>query len=86
MSDPYYLDGITGDHAREMEIRRRTVVRKWIVKKVINHSTYHVFEVEATEQRIQDEAYALECNDDNQIGDKDGYYDEEIISIEEVEE
>ena len=85
MSDYDYLDGITGDHAREMEIRRRTVVRKWIVKKVLRHETHHVFEVEATEQRIQDEAYALECNDDNLIGAKDDYYDD-IISIEEVEE
>ena len=85
MSDYDYLDGITGDHAREMEIRRRTVVRKWIVKKVVKHETYHVFEVEATEQNIQSEAYALECNDDNQVGDKDGYCEDYVISIEEVE-
>ena len=84
MSDYDYLDGITGDHAREMEIRRRTVVRKWIVKKVVKHETYHVFEVEATEQNIQSEAYALECNDDNLVGAKDDYYDD-VISIEEVE-
>ena len=84
MSDYDYLDGYTG-HAREMEIRRRTVVRKWRVKKVLRHETYHVFEVEATEQRVQDEAYALECNDDNLVGAKDDYYDD-IISIEEVEE
>ena len=84
MSDYDYLDGITGDHAREMEIRRRTVVRKWRVKKVLRHETSHVFEVEATEHDIQNEAYALECNDDNLVGSKDDYYDD-IISIEEVE-
>ena len=67
-----------------MEIRRRTVVRKWRVKKVLRHETHHVFEVEATEQNIQVEAYALECNDDNLVGSKNDYYDD-IISIEEVE-
>ena len=84
MSDYDYLDGITGDHAREMEIRRRTVVRKWRVKKVLRHETHHVFEVEATEHDVQYVAYELECNDDNLVGSKDDYYDD-IISIEEVE-
>ena len=84
MNDYDYLDGITGDHAREMEIRRRTVVRKWRIKKVLRHETHHVFEVEATEHDVQYVAYELECNDDNLVGAKDDYYDD-IISIEEVE-
>ena len=75
MSDYDYLDGIFGDHARAMEIRRRTVVRKWRVKKMLRHETYHEFEVEATEYDVQNMGYELECNDDNQVGDKDGYRD-----------
>ena len=84
MSDYDDLSGYTG-HAREMEIRRRTVVRRWRVKKVLRQETYHVFEVEATEQDIQNVGYELVCNGYNQVGDKDGYCDEEVISIEEVE-
>ena len=83
MSDYEDLSGYTG-HARQMEIRRRTVVRKWIVKKVWRHETSHVFEVEATEQDIQNVAYGLECDEDSLVGE-DGYFDD-VISIEEVTE